>query len=225
MPSVADRVRELAMHGPVRADDLLAAGIPRANLQRLAEQGVLERVARGLYRIAGAATTELSPLADIARRNPNAVFGLLTALQFHELTAEVPHEVWILLHRRARPPQLEHVRLHIAYASGKALSFGVEEHLVDGVAVRITAPAKTVADCFRYRSHVGLDVALEALRDFLRRGRARSHGGDKSRSQLPTANHHDMIGEKKRFSVDALVEAANADGVYSVIRPYLEALI
>ena len=123
---------------------------------------------------------------------------LLTALQIHGLTTEVPHEVWVLIHNRSRAPRMGQPKIHVVRATGAAESFGVEVRLVEGVEVRVTTPAKTVADCFRYRDHVGLDVALEALRDYRR--------------------------ARPSFSVDALVEASRADRVHSVLRPYLEAI-
>ena len=187
----------LARQGLIRARDLDAAGIPRAYLRRLCDQGMLEQVDRGLYRLPNAPVTELHSLAEVAVRVPHGTICLLSALQVHGLTTEVPHAVWVMIARHARVPKLSHPKLEVVRASGRALELGIETRNVDGVLVRVTSPAKTVADCFRYRRHVGLDVALAALRDYIR-----AHRG----------------------GMDALVEAARADRVYAVMRPYMEAL-
>lgn len=195
--SKTDILLRLARKGPVRARDLDQAGIPRAYLKRLCDRGVLERVDRGLYRLVEATATEHSSLAEVAKRVPHAVIGLLSALQVHGLTTESPHAVWVLIDRRARMPKLAYLRLEVVRASGPAREHGVETRVVDGVKVRVTTPAKTVADCFRFRRHVGLEVALAALKDYL---------------------------TKRKASIDALVEAARADRIYGFMRPYLEAL-
>jgi predicted transcriptional regulator of viral defense system len=187
----------IASKGAVRARDLDARKIPRAYLRRLTERGLLEQVARGLYRLAGASVTELSTVADVAKRVPHAIVCLLSALQIHDLTTEAPHAVWIMIDRHARAPKLAYPKLEIVWASGRARTHGIERRTFEGVRVQLTTPAKTVADCFRYRRHVGLEVAIAALRDYLR---------------------------KHRGGIDALVAAARADRVDAVMRPYLEAL-
>jgi len=122
---------------------------------------------------------------------------LLSALQIHDLTTEAPHAVWIMIDRHARAPKLAYPKLEIVWASCPARTHGVETRTIEGVRVQLTTPATTVADCFRYRKHVGLDVALAALRDYLR---------------------------KQRGGIDALGSAARADRVYTLMRPYLEVL-
>lgn len=188
---------QLARKGPVRPRDLDEVGIPRVYLKRLCERGLLEQIDRGLYRIADAQTTELSTLAEVSKRVPQAIVCLLSALQVHGLTTEAPGAVWVLLDRRARVPKLASPKLEVVRASGAAHDHGVETRMVEGVTVRITSPAKTVADCFRFRRHVGLEVALAALRDYLR---------------------------SRKGNIDELVVAARADRIYSFMRPYLEAL-
>jgi predicted transcriptional regulator of viral defense system len=188
----------LARKGLVRARDLDRASIPRTYLRRLSDRGVLEHVDRGLYRLAEAPVTELSSLAEVAKRVPGAVVCLLSALQVHGLTTESPHAVWVLIDRRARMPKLGYPKLEVVRSSGAAHSHGIATRVIDGVRVKITTPAKTVADCFRFRRHVGLDVALAALKDYLR---------------------------MRKGTIDALVAAAQADRVYSFMRPYLEALV
>lgn len=188
----------LAKKGLVRARELEEAGIPRAYLQRLCARGVLEQVDRGLYRLATAPVSELSSLAELSKRAPQAVICLLSALQVHGLTSESPHAVWVLIDRHARAPRSTSIRLEVVRASGAARDHGVETRVIDGVKVKLTTPAKTVADCFRYRRHVGLEVALAALKDYLR---------------------------KRKGSIDALHEAARADRIATFMRPYIEALV
>jgi len=140
-------------------------------LPRLVREGLVLRRGRGLYVAARHAPTADHTLAQVAKRVPEGVFCLLTALRLHGLTTQAPAEVWIALPEKARRPRLDYPRLRIARFSGVALSEGVEERCVEGVRLRITTPAKTVADCFKYRNKVGIDVAVEALRDFSRRHR------------------------------------------------------
>ncbi len=237
MPSLPttkmEELIQLARKGPVRARDLEQAGIPRAYLRRLCDRGVLEQVDRGLYRLADAPITELHSLAEVAKRVPHAIVCLLSALQVHELTTEVPHAVWVLIDRHARTPQISYPKLEVVRASGAAREHGVEIRTIDGVKVQLTTPAKTVADCFRYRRHVGLDVALAALRDYLSKSRGRptarerrelSEGGGHGYGYGYGTSSGDGYGDPRIFSIDTLVEAAHADRVYAVMRPYLEAL-
>ena len=195
--SKTDILLDLARKGPVRARDLDRIGIPRAYLRRLCDRGLLERVARGLYWLVDSPITEYHSLAVVAARVPHAIICLLSALQFHGLTTELPHAVWIMIGRNSRKPTISHPRIEVVRASGRALRHGVEPHTVEGVRVQLTTPAKTVADCFRYRQHVGLEVAMAALRDYLRTHRA---------------------------GIETLVDAARADRVYTLMRPYIEAL-
>ena len=195
-PKVAALLR-LARTTPIRARDLDKAGIPRAYLRRLRERGLLEQVDRGLYRRVDAPVTELHTLAEVAKRMPRGVICLLSALQVHALTTEMPHAVWVMIDRHARMPKITYPKLEVVRASGAARDHAIERRTIEGVPVRITTPAKTVADCFRYSRRVGLDIAIAALRDYRR---------------------------KHRAGIDALVEAARADRVYTRMRPYLEAL-
>ncbi len=206
-PDKSTALLRLARSGPLRARDLEAAGIPRTYLRRLSERGLLEQVDRGLYRLPDAPVTELHSIAQVAKRVPHSIVALLSALQVHGLTSEAPHAVWILIDRHARAPRLGRPKVEVLRASGAALEHGVETRTIEGVSVRLTSPAKTVADCFRYRRHVGLEVALAALREYLRRP-ARTRGG----------------AGRSGSRIDALVQAAKADRIYSVLRPYLEAL-
>jgi predicted transcriptional regulator of viral defense system len=160
--------------GLARVSDLEARGVPRASLYRLVREGLVFRHARGIYAAANHAPTAEHTLAHVAVRVPAAVFCLLTALRFHGLTTQAPADVWIALPEKARRPRLDYPRLRVARFSGRALTDGIETHRVEGVDVRVYSAAKTVADCFKYRNKLGIDVAVEALRDFTLRYRGHS---------------------------------------------------
>lgn len=157
--------------GLARPMELEARGVSRAQLYRLVGEGLVDRQARGVYTLARHTPTAQHTLAQVAKRVPTGVFCLLTALRFHDLTTESPAEVWIALPEKARKPRLDYPRLRVARFSGQALTEGIETHRVEGVEIRVYSAAKTVADCFKYRHKVGIDVAVEALRDFTRRHR------------------------------------------------------
>ena len=193
-----DKLLRLARRGPIRARDLHKAGIPRVYLRRLSDRGLLVRTDRGVYRLADEDATENTALADVALRAPAATICLYSALQVHGLTTEIARSVWIMIDRHARAPKISYPPIEVVRASGQARTHGVETRRIEGVTVRMTNPAKTVADCFRYERHVGRDTALEALREYFR-----THRG----------------------GVDELAEAARADRVYTKMRPYMEALI
>jgi predicted transcriptional regulator of viral defense system len=195
---------EIAEKGPFRASDATDRGIPRSYLQRALEAGSIERVGYGLYRASNADVTEGATVAEVVTRAQNVVVCLLTALQFHELTSEVPHAVWIMVEGTRRAPKIDFVKTEVVRASGRAFSHGVEEIVIEGARMKITDPAKTVADCFRYRSHVGMEVAYTALRDFIRRVHERRGG---------------------KYTLPRLVEAAKVDHVYRLMRPSIEVLV
>jgi predicted transcriptional regulator of viral defense system len=180
-----------------RPRDVAAAGLSRTALGRLVAAGTIDRVGRGLYTPANAKVTQHHTLVEAAKRVPAGVICLLSALMFHGLTTQNPYEVWIAIGVKARKPVADWPPLRIVRFSGEALTYGVEPHEIEGVEVRLTSREKTVADCFKYRNKIGLDVALEALREFLR---------------------------AKRRSVDDLVRAAEVCRVAKVMRPYLEGL-
>lgn len=196
-----DRALDVARRqGIARGRDFDAAGVPRVYLQRLRDEGILQQVGRGLYKLANAEVTRATSLAEAARIQPKGLIGLLSALQFHNLTTQTPHAVWMLLGPKDWAPTNPSVALKIVRASGEALRAGIETHQVDGVPVPITSPAKTVADCFKHRNKIGLDVAIEALRDFI-----------KSR--------------KGRAGLNELWRYAEIDRVQTVMRPYIEAIV
>lgn len=164
-----ERARHLLKRvGIARSRDLERAEVSRTQLRRLLERGQIERVGRGLYALPDAPQTERQDLAEAARRVPDGVVCLLSALRFHGLTTQNPFEVWMAIDRKAWRPKIDHPPLRLIFLSGRALREGVEEHDVGGVTVRVYSAAKTVADCFKFRNKIGIDVAVEALRDYRR---------------------------------------------------------
>jgi predicted transcriptional regulator of viral defense system len=154
--------------GIVRPADLEIFGITRARLYSLVQKGLVERCGRGIYVARNHALTAEHVLAQAAKLVPSGVLCMLTALRFHGLTTQSPAEVWIALQEKARKPRLDYPRLRIVRFSGAALTEGIEAHSVEGVNIRVYSAAKTVADCFKFRNKIGIDVAVEALRDFSR---------------------------------------------------------
>jgi len=154
----------VGQHGIVRPRDIEAIGLPREYLVRLHRQGKLNRSGRGIYTLPDANVTERHSYAEVAKRVPESVICLLSALTFHEITTQSPASVWIALGKGARTPALASPALKIVRLSGPSLTEGIEKHQVEGVPVRVYSAAKTVADCFKFRNKIGLDVALEALR-------------------------------------------------------------
>ena len=151
--------------GVLRPRDLNAYGLPRTALRRLHDRGLVRRVARGLYVLADADVTEHHTMAQACRRVPGGVVCLLSALRFHGLTTQVPYQVWLAIGEKARKPPIDYPPLRIVRFSGTAFEQGIDRHQIEGVSIPVYNPAKTVADCFKYRHKIGLDVAIEALRD------------------------------------------------------------
>ena len=193
----------LRQNGILRARDFALRGISRQQLKRLTDSGEIERLGRGLYSLPDAEITRHHTLAEVCTRVSHAVVCLSSALQFHNLTTQSPAEVWILIDKYARAPRLDYPPIRVFHASGEALAAGVEEHCIEGVKVCVTNVPKTVADCFKYRNKIGLDVALEALKESLRR--------NPSTKQRPTTRE-----EIRRY--------ARICHVDRVMQPYLEAL-
>lgn len=155
-------VEERGVLRPVELDEF---GIPRKYLNVLYHQGKLDRIGRGLYVSVDHEATEHHTLAAVCKRIPGGVVCLLSALQFHGLTTQLPRRVWLALGRSRRMPKVEKLPVMIVKYSGEAYNSGIEEHEIEGVTVKVYSPAKTVADCFKFRNRIGLDVAIEALRD------------------------------------------------------------
>jgi len=183
--------------GVLRPRDLAAHGIARQYLRLAEQQGLVVRSGRGLYTPADAAITEFHSFAEAAKRAPRAVICLLSALRFHDTGTESPFEIWMAIGEKDRRPRSDNPRMRIVRFSLPSLQFGQETHYVEGVPVHIFSIAKTVADCFKYRNKIGLEVALEALRE--------------------------TITNRKATTAD-LWQAAKVCRVTNVMRPYMEAL-
>lgn len=196
--SLEQQVLKLARRRPLlRARDLAGHGIPTVTLSRLVAAGKLERVARGVYSLPQSAISAHRSLAEVAIRVPRGVVCLLSALRVHEIGTQAPFEVWLALPQAMPAPRVKTPALRVVRMSGAALSEGVEQHVVDGVKVPVFNAAKTVADCFKFRNKIGLDVALEALGEAWR---------------------------ARKLTMDELWHYATIDRVHNVMRPYLEAL-
>lgn len=170
-PSQAEALRAIRRLGVARPRDLVREGIHRTQLARLVESGLVERFSRGVYTLAGHEFSTDVAAAIVAKRVPTGVICLLTALRLHDLTTQQPHEVWVALPEKSRRPRLDYPRLRVARFSGAAFTEGIERRRIEGVDVRVYSAAKTVADCFKYRNKIGIDVAVEALNDFTRKHR------------------------------------------------------
>jgi predicted transcriptional regulator of viral defense system len=195
----SERILELARRfGNVSAGEVCSEGIHHEYLRQLCTEGKLVREGRGLYSLPEADVTIHHGLAQAGRAIPKGVICLLSALRFHEIGTQAPCEVWIAIDRRAARPRVKHPRRRIVRFSSKALCEGIEERNIEGVPVKIYNPAKTVADCFKYRNKIGLDVALEALRDVIR---------------------------ERKCSIDELWRYAKICRVTKIIRPYMEAIV
>lgn len=198
MTSIERHIQTLLRRaGTARSRELVAAGITRSQLSRMVVAGQLVRVARGLYAMPGYQISEYGALVAVVKRAPGVVFCLLTALRIHDLTTQAPFEVWIAIGNKDHPPRLDYPPLRTVRFSDDALAAGVETRRIDGAKMQVTSVAKTVADCFKFRNKIGLDVALEALREARR---------------------------AKKASADELWRYAKINRVTNVMRPYLEAV-
>ena len=166
-PRPLAQLREAGLGSFFRPRDAEVAGITYGELRRLEAEGVVEREARGLYRRADAELTRFHDIAAACARVPDAIVCLLTALVVHEIGTQLPRQVWIAIPQRNRTPILTKPRARVMRFSGASLRYGVEDAEFEGVPARITSPARTVVDCFRFRRRVGHDVAQEALDDVL----------------------------------------------------------
>ena len=184
-------------HGILRVKDLREQGINPEYLRRLCNRGELTRIARGLYISADADISANIGLAQAAKWIPHGVVCLVSALQFHNVGTQSPHEIWMAIDRDIRRPRIDYPPLRIMRFSGQAFTEGVEEHKIEGVPVKVYSIAKTVVDCFKYRNKIGLDVAIEALRD---------------------------CRQNKTCTNDELWQYANICRVARIIKPYMEAI-
>ena len=197
--TTADKVLDLVgQAGVLRPRDLDAHGIPRTYLSRLLAAGKLNRIGRGLYTLSDSDISAHRSLAEACKRVPRGVICLLSALRFHELTTQAPSAVWLAIGEKDWRPRVDYPPLRIARFSSAALESGVEKHKIEGVTVSVFTPAKTVADCFKFRNKVGLDVAVEALRECWR---------------------------SRRCTMDELWKYAKVCRVHNIMRPYLESIV
>jgi predicted transcriptional regulator of viral defense system len=181
--------------GVISASDLESLGASSTYLAKLVERGDLERLARGRYQIASRGSVVESSIRTVCSRAPRAVICLSSALAFHGIGTQMPNQVWLAVDRKSRPPKLDDIQATIIRMTDSNLKKGVATYRLDGVSARITNPSQTIVDCFRFRSKVGMDVAIEALRDGLR---------------------------SKKATPDQLFRAAKSSRMWTVIRPYLE---
>jgi predicted transcriptional regulator of viral defense system len=184
--------------GVIRPKQLEALGIPKVQLYRLVRQGLLKRVGRGLYTLPERASSAHESLVEASSRVPQGVICLLSALRLHEIGTQSPFEVWMAIEQKAWRPKIEYPPLRIIQYSGEAYHAGIEVHEIDGSEIRVYCPAKTIADCFKHRNKIGIDVAIEALKEGWR---------------------------AKRFTMDNLERYARICRVSQVMRPYLEVLV
>jgi predicted transcriptional regulator of viral defense system len=197
-PPLEQRILNLAKYQTtIRTRDAIAGGIHPEGLRRLVDRGILLKSGRGMYTYIDAELTEHHSLAVASQRVEHGVICLLSALQFHGIGTQAPFEVWVAIDVHARRPNSDVLSLRPVYMSGLALSAGIETHAIEGTPVRIFNPAKTIVDCFKYRHKIGLDVALEALRE---------------------------SWESRRCSMDELWSYAKICRMTRVMRPYLEYL-
>jgi len=198
MTSAIGQAREVFKRrgGTLRTREALADGIHPRTLYAMRDAGEIEQLARGLYRLAGLPPLSEPDLIPVAKRIPQGVVCLISALAYHDLTTQVPHEVHIALPRTARHPTLTYPPLHVYRFSRRAFEAGIETHIIDRTSVRIYGAEKTLADCFKYRNKIGLDVAIEALRSY--RGR-------------------------RGAQLQKVLEFARTCRVEKIVRPYLEA--
>lgn len=184
--------------GILRTAQALRAGIHPSTLYTMRDVGTLEVVSRGVFRLAGSEPLGNPDLVTVATRVPSGVICLISALSFHQITTQIPHEVHVALQRGAELPRLEYPPIKIYWFKDQAFTAGVDTHKLDGVDIRIYSPEKTLADCFKFRNKIGLDTAVEAVR---------------------------FYRERRSVSVDALMRYAAICRVEKVMRPYLEAIL
>ena len=184
-------------HRLLRARDVAQAGLPTVTLTRLVSAGKLERVGRGVYSLPNQAISENRSLAEVAIRVPRGVICLVSALRVHDIGTQAPHEVWLAIPHHMPSPRISQPALRVIRMSGPSLTKGVDRLKVDGVEVPVFNAAKTIADCFKFRNKIGLDVALEALREGW---------------------------NERKVTMDELWRYATVNRVANVMRPYLESI-
>ena len=184
--------------GQLRMSEALAAGISRYMLYRMRDQGVIEPLSRGLYRLAELPPISNPDLAAVCLRYPKAVICLISALSFHGLTTQIPHQVSIAVSRDSRLPSLDYPPVDTHRFTGESFEAGIEKHEIDGITIRVYNPEKTIADCFKFRNKLGKDVVLEALK---------------------------FYGTKKKIQIDLLLKYGRICRVDRIMKPYLESMV
>ncbi len=197
-PLHSSRILSLAQsNGLLRTRDVDVAGVPRSTLAQLVQEGHLQKLGRGLYRLPDRESSTHESLAEVAAKSSQGVICLISALRFHELTTQQSSDVWLAIPHKTHPPKMQYPPLRIVHMSGDAISMGIETVSVSGASVRIFSVSKTIADCFKFRNKIGLDVALEALHE---------------------------AWHAKRIDMDELWRYAQICRVANVMRPYMESL-
>jgi predicted transcriptional regulator of viral defense system len=184
--------------GQLRMSEAIGHGISRYSLYKMRDNGIIEQVSRGIYRLVDLPPITNPDLVTVSLRFPKAVICLISALSYHQITTQIPHEISVAVPRNARMPSLDSPPVHAYKFSHEAFIAGIEEHQIDGVPVQIYNPEKTLADCFKYRNKLGMDVILESLK---------------------------LYKSQKSYSLDKLLKYARICRVDKIMKPYLEAII
>ncbi len=185
------------MGGTIRTKDVLSQGIHRRTLYHLRDKGILTELSRGVYSLTSEPISN-PDLVTIGRRVPQAVICLISALSFHNITTQIPHQIYIAIAKDATPPRIDTPPLSVHKFSGEALTAGIEEHQIDGVPVKIYSIEKTLADCFKYRNKIGLDVCIEALK---------------------------LYKARKKINIQDIIKYAKICRVYKLMTPHLESIL
>ncbi len=183
---------------PFTIEEAKEYGITRQHLHNLYQSGLMVKVDTGIYAVSDSEMSDMHSLEAVALKAPTGVICLLSALRFHDMTTQFPQDIWLALRAHSRIPKINFVSIRAVMMSDESYEFGIEDHFIDGVKIKVYSPAKTVADCFKYRNKIGLDVAIEALRDGIRR---------------------------KHFTISELMLAAKKCRVANVIKPYAESIV
>lgn len=199
-PNARDKARKVIRQsgGVIKTSDALQAGIHPRTLYQLRDTGDLEQISRGIYRL-----TEIEPVSNpdfviVATRIPNSVICLISALSFHEITTQIPHEISLAIPKESKPSMMEYPPVQFYKFSKESFLAGIEEYQIDGVTVKVYSPEKTLADCFKFRNKIGMDIVLEALK---------------------------LYKSRKKFDHKKILEYAKICRVDKIVRPYLEASI
>lgn len=184
--------------GQLRMSDAIKLGISRYTLYSMRDKGVVELVSRGIYRLVDLPPISNPDLVTVGLRFPNTVVCLVSALAYHELTTQIPHRVHIAISRNSRIPKLDTPPIQVYKFSDEAYQAGIESHKIDNITVQVYSPEKTIADCFKYRNKIGMDIVLEALKRYK---------------------------ENKKININKLIKYAKVCRVYKVMQPYLEAML